>query len=261
MPNRSALSHEEIQELLGAHAVDAVEPEERAAIDAHLLTCDVCRTEIGRHHETLAQLVAPVEPSAGLRERILADARATGGRASTPEPDPAAALTDPAPAPVRSLDEARATRPRRSGARRGLAALAAAAAVVLVVAIGFGLGRRTSPTPDLTLLATQAQTQSGSRQVVLRSADGALDARVTQTSDGTGYLESENLPALRAGETYQLWAFSGKDGKTPISLGVLGTSPTVSTFRADTTVTGFAVSREADGGTIAPTTPVVSGSV
>ncbi len=74
---------------------------------------------------------------------------------------------------------------------------------------------------------------------------------------GRGYLVSSNLPALGAGETYQLW---GMVGSTPISLGVLGSSPHGSTF----TITGatlaskLALTAEPDGGTVAPTGGIVA---
>jgi anti-sigma-K factor RskA len=241
VPNRTALTHEEIQELLGAHALDAVDADERAIVDAHLATCDACRNEVAQHHETLALLINPVEPSADLRGAVLAGA--TSPRAA-------------ADAPVVSIDAARASRAGRG--RRVAAILAAAAAVVVVVGIGFAVGRRTGSPNDLVALAAQAESQPDSHQVTLRSPDGTVDARVTETVDGTGYLHSEQLPALPPDQTYQLWAFSGPDGKTPISLGVLGTNPTLSTFRADADVTGFAVSREAGGGAVAPTTVVLS---
>jgi anti-sigma-K factor RskA len=244
--SRTALSHEQIHELLGAHAVDAVDADEQAAIDEHLETCDACRLEVDRHRATLTLLVEPVDPAAALRQRVVE------------------AATSGAPAPVVAMDEARRSRERARAPRRrvGVAlGIGAAAAVVLVAVLGFAVGRRNAPTPDLQALATQAQGQPGSRQVTLRSPDGSVDAQVTQTADGTGYVESEQLPPLSAGQTYQLWAFSGPDGQTPISLGVLGADPNVSTFRADATVTGFAISKEAAGGAVAPTAPIVSGKV
>jgi anti-sigma-K factor RskA len=251
--NRTALTHQNIQELLGAHAVDAVDPDEQAAIDTHIETCDACRTEVGRHHETLTLLVSPVVPSPQLRDIILTEAGAMDRSSATPAADPPGVV---------SLDQARADRARRLTAPGRVATvLAAAAAIVLVVGIGFAVGRHSTPTPDLQALASQAQTQPGSRQVALRSTDGQMNATITETADGTGYLHSDGLPALASDQTYQLWAFSGADGKTPISLGVLGPNPTLSTFRADTDVTAFAVSREAGGGSVAPTDPIMSGTV
>jgi anti-sigma-K factor RskA len=240
--DRTALTHEQIQELLGAHAVDAVDGEERELVDEHLLTCDACRDEVDRHHDTLTLLVEPAEPAGPLRHQVLDAAGAARPTATVP-----------------SLGDARRDR-RDRRARWGWAALAgAAAAVVLVVAIGVAVSRHTST--DLPDVAARAQTEPGARKVTLQSDDGALTAQITQTTDGTGYLDTGGkLPPLPAGQTYQLWGFSGADGTTPISLGLLGTDPTLSTFTtADASVTGFAISKEAAGGAVAPTQPILSG--
>ena len=45
----SDLSHDEIQELLGAYALDAVDDRERAVIESHLDTCESCRLELEDH--------------------------------------------------------------------------------------------------------------------------------------------------------------------------------------------------------------------
>ncbi|MER3453386.1 MAG: anti-sigma factor, partial [Acidimicrobiia bacterium] len=50
------LSHREIDELLGAYALDAVEPDERAAVEAHLRTCSRCWAEVADHREVAAYL-------------------------------------------------------------------------------------------------------------------------------------------------------------------------------------------------------------
>src|SRR4051794_230621 len=73
-------THEELQLLVSLHALDALEPDEAAAVAAHLTDCDACRTAFDEALETAAMLAltAPgAEPPAGLRERILTSARAT----------------------------------------------------------------------------------------------------------------------------------------------------------------------------------------
>ena len=47
----STYTHEEIQELLGAYALDAVEDAERDAIELHLRECPRCRAEVADHRE------------------------------------------------------------------------------------------------------------------------------------------------------------------------------------------------------------------
>lgn len=65
--------------MLAAHALGALDPDERRALALHLATCAECGAELEGWQETAAALAysAPLaEPSANLRARILAGARA-----------------------------------------------------------------------------------------------------------------------------------------------------------------------------------------
>lgn len=67
----------EVEEALGAYALDALEPDEAAAISAHLSVCPRCQEAAGRSSavvDALALLVPPVAPPVALRERLLASA-------------------------------------------------------------------------------------------------------------------------------------------------------------------------------------------
>ena len=50
------LTHEEIQELLGAFALDAVDGDEAEAIELHLRECPRCRAEVTEQREVAALL-------------------------------------------------------------------------------------------------------------------------------------------------------------------------------------------------------------
>ncbi len=56
MSDGPGASHQEIQELLGAYALDAVDPETAALVERHLETCVRCSTEVARHHEVAGLL-------------------------------------------------------------------------------------------------------------------------------------------------------------------------------------------------------------
>src|SRR5262245_52773497 len=74
-----AYTHEELEVLVSLHALDALEPDEAAAVEAHLADCDACRTAYDAALETAGMLAlsAPdAAPPAELRERILTAARA-----------------------------------------------------------------------------------------------------------------------------------------------------------------------------------------
>ena len=50
------MTHDEITELLGAYALDAVSPEEAAEIEQHLTECPRCRAEVTAHREVAGVL-------------------------------------------------------------------------------------------------------------------------------------------------------------------------------------------------------------
>lgn len=50
------LTHEEVTELLGAYALDAVDEDERALVEEHLGLCARCRAEVQAHRETATLL-------------------------------------------------------------------------------------------------------------------------------------------------------------------------------------------------------------
>ena len=67
------MMHGEIEELLGAYALHATEPEEDREIEAHLADCPRCRAEVQAHLEVAAMLGSSAsEVPAGLWEKIAA---------------------------------------------------------------------------------------------------------------------------------------------------------------------------------------------
>lgn len=152
----------EVDELLAAYALDAVDEHERAAIAAHLATCDA--------HEDLAGLLGAAaglaltvderEPSTALEGRLLASAQVP---------------------PV-------AVRPARARWGRWPAAIAAG---LLLLAAGFGAGRALTPAaePDSTLVQVVQRDAAWMRA---EAAPGQSPVRVTlagldRQPDGVGY--------------------------------------------------------------------------
>lgn len=220
----SAPSHDEIQELLGAYALDAVDDDERVAVDEHLLTCPRCRAEVADHRETAALLAfAGQDAPAGVWDRIAA---------SLEEPPPPLVLS-------RAAREPRAGVQARDGRGRswwpgGL--VAAAAVVISVLALTVSLrdaDRDRFMPPD------------GPR-LQLTSSDGRHSADMVVV-DGRGYVFNDNLPKLPADEVYQLW---GRKGSELISLGLLGTDPDNEEFVAGEEFDAFAVTVEEAGGVV-----------
>lgn len=65
-------NHEDLAELLGAYALDAVEPGERDLVERHLEVCPRCRAEVAEHREVAGLLgFAGQDAPAGLWDRIV----------------------------------------------------------------------------------------------------------------------------------------------------------------------------------------------
>jgi anti-sigma-K factor RskA len=72
------MEHTEIHELSAAYALDALEPEQRAEFEEHLLRCAECRETVSLFQETAAALAYGVDtpaPSPALGRRIMEQAR------------------------------------------------------------------------------------------------------------------------------------------------------------------------------------------
>ena len=81
--------HDQFRELLEAHALNALDASERAALEAHLATgCPECVTALEEARylvSQLAYLAPPAEPSEMLRARVLRTARAEASPAQRPK--------------------------------------------------------------------------------------------------------------------------------------------------------------------------------
>lgn len=228
------LTHDEIRELLGAYALDAVDPEERIEVEDHLPGCPRCRAEIADHRETAALLAAAGAPAPdGVWDRI------------------ASSLDGPIPIE-------RGPRWQRA---RWLTGVAAAAAVVAVVALTIDVARQREQLESLTgsveeaslvRAANAALIDPDARRLTLVSPDGSLRADAVVLPDGTGYLVDDNLEPLPTTRTYQLWTLGGE---APISAGELGRDPELLAFRTSPDLQGLAISEEMAGGATSPRDP------
>ncbi len=86
------MTHDELRESIAAYALNALSTEDAREAEAHLETCDECRRDLKVLREVAAGLasgVAPVNPPAGLRARVLSAVQPQ--RAAPPVPRPWAA--------------------------------------------------------------------------------------------------------------------------------------------------------------------------
>jgi anti-sigma-K factor RskA len=238
--------HADVEDLLGAFALDAVPEDERRLVEQHLAVCEPCRREVMEHRETVALLSGGETAPVGVWDRIAGEL----------EPAP--------PASLEARREARAPR----GIGRWVTGVAAAAAAVVIVALGVRvveqdrrLDRLTEASEDRALAqaAEAALRDPAARPITLRSSGGATSVEAVVLPDGTAYLYRNDLRPLPSGRTYQLWALGEA---VPISVGVLGPDPSVVAFSVDPGIAGLAITEETAGGVAAPTSdPVVAGEL
>ncbi len=257
-----------IDELLGAYALDAIDDAERARVEQYLAASPAGQLEVDRMTNAIDQVVeaqadTSADPSAAapelptdLWDRIADQLPPRLERVPEPGPAPESA----APEPVDELAVRRAHRTSRT-ARIVLSV----AAAVLVVALGVGVVRRTgtstttSVAQQLEQQADQVAGQPGSHTATLTGPDGAVSVRVVIDDQGRGYVVPTGLPALGSDRTYQLWSV---DGGTPISLGLLGSAPTIAVVGTGGSPSQLAITVEPASGSTGPTSnPVATGTL
>ena len=142
--------------------------------------------------------------------------------------------------------------------RAVLTSLALAAAASIVV-LAFSLSSAQNQVTNLRgALATanesvvqRALAAPGHQLINLTSASDQRLAQFVMLPDGTGYLVTSHMPALTRNETYQLW---GIVKGSPVSIGVMGSSPGQVTFTMATSPapSELAVTVQSAGGALVP---------
>ena len=240
---------EEIRPLLAAYALEALGPEERLRVEAHLAECAACRAALAGYQavaEGLALSVPPEPPPSRLRRRLAA----------------------------------RIAAPRRSrpGARvRRVAAVGWRVAVWVVLAVMLVLQAITlQRTMALNRTAERLAAQNAAYQAALAllsapdahvavfRSEGVYGTLIYRPEDSVAVLSVEGLPAPPPGKAYQLWLIR-PDG-TRVSGGVFAPAGedrfTVVLVRAPGPVGRFVragVTLEPEGGSPGPTGPRIFG--
>jgi anti-sigma factor RsiW len=234
--------HEELQQLLGAYSIDAVDAEEAAAVEAHLTDCPRCRAEVAELREVAALLShSGADAPEGVWDRI------------------ASSLTEPAPALRLEVQ-----RDRRWSRGRVLRTSAVAVAAAVLVVLGFSVLRLRGQVDDLrnaralandttevALAAAQAMSAPDARIARLSGEQGQTAVAVVR-SNGQGYFLGTQLPNL-SHRIYQLWGATSSGQVT--SLGTVP-GPGVYAFAADRSVQVVMVTEE-DAPVPAPTSAAI----
>lgn len=187
----------EVKISLGVYMLGAIDPAERALVDAHLATCRDCRDELAGL-AGIPALLARVSPEE--IERIGAD-------------DPVRVDDEPPPPALLDtvLDLAAARR------RRNRWRLAAAAAAVVAIAGGVSGGLVASSGPSAVSVAAGIpftpgegswETTSGS------SAVGDVSATVAYSAERWGTVMAAKVTGIPVGTTCQLWVVHDNGTRT-----------------------------------------------
>ncbi len=282
----------ELDSLLGAYALDAVDDLERVRIDRYLAASPRARAELDDHLQVAMMLGNSAGPApASVWEQIDAKVQATPRprRQSAPTMSATAQPTPPARSGTPQPSSTVVLPPRRP-LGLGLLAAACVAALMAVSTITFNQSRRIN---NLQASVTQAQTDakrerdrvrseqnriaalerelissstadarvarllstSTGKVVELQAGDAAVGRVVFDPITGEGFIISTALKPLPNGRTYQLW---GVHGDTVLSLGVLGRKPATQGFSADGSWSAFVVTEEASPGVASSTNPALA---
>ncbi|MCU1361146.1 MAG: hypothetical protein JWN99_2435 [Ilumatobacteraceae bacterium] len=228
----------ELDQLLGAYALDAVSDDERRRVEDYLAVNPRARQEVQEHREVATVLAwSGTSAPEGLWDRI------------------ASSLDEPAPTPTGELAAVLSPDTHRARARgwgwklAPWSMAAAAAAIVTFVAINAFDNDNHAPIQEAV---DAAEADRDSMTTTLVRADGQVGAQAIIDQDGHGYLLGDQLPELGADQTYQLW---GVIGGNVISLGVLGNNPETELFSAGAPVSALVITIEHAGGAVSNGNP------
>jgi anti-sigma-K factor RskA len=235
---------DDIDELLGAYALDAVDDDERRMVEAYLATNPRARAEVDQHREVATLLAfGGTDAPEGLWDKIVM---------SLDEPD--------AEAPMPGPELAKVLPARRPDRRRWWVGALAAAALIAVVALSIALVTKDDGGTPLASAYATALADPANRIVTLKTGDTTRATAVIERS-GRAYLDPTSLPALPSDRTYQLWGVVEGES-APVSLGVLGPSPQLSVFGTGGPLQALAITEEKAGGVVqTQQTPEIVGTV
>jgi hypothetical protein len=253
------MNHDEIAELLGAYALDAVDGDEAAAVAAHVNECPRCAAELAQHYEVAALLAnAGSDASVELWDKIAARLDPPG------EPPPAARVLDAALADALPRRLTQRQRRARWSATALIGALAATVIALLTVQVGHlndQVGRLDRNALSSAVSAALRNPQARTVALSNPARPGAKVADIVVLPSGAGYVIDDKLRALASDQTYQLWGV--EEGKT-VSLGLLGSHPGQVPFSQGngTPISAYAVTAERAGGVVSTThSPVAEGAL
>lgn len=226
------LTCDDVRDLAAAFVLGVLDATEAAAVREHLAECPEAHEEMASLGGVVSYLggsLDPVEPSAGLRARLLEAAAAD--RPALPGADTASATTAAlTPIPFPSASE-RGRRAAGGTGRLGTWALRIAAVLAIAVLGAWNLqlqSRLSGVQADLDAAHTYQQgvaavldlgTRSGARTAFLAAAKPGLKTTgvAAAAPDGTVVMALHDLVPTAGSQVYEAWVIVGKNA--PVALG------------------------------------------
>ncbi len=250
------MTDDELHQLAGAYALDALEPDEAAAFEAHLPACSSCATTVMEFERTAGELgeVGRRQPPASLKARIMADIATTPQLSSAGAERSGVDGTAPTASPSLPAQHVDELARRRRPLMPVVAAFAAALFVVVGVVATFALpdGKSASEeliaAPDAVTLQLEP-TEAGPSNITVEV--------VWSQEQDRALVKANGLADPGEGMDYQLW-FVVPDGVAPAGL----FSPEDGVVEAlldldDVEGLGWGISIEPDAGSDQPTSEVL----
>jgi anti-sigma-K factor RskA len=284
---------DEVREAAGAFVLGALEPDEEAAVRAHLASCPEAHeemAELGGVLPALAEAVPVVEPPVALKSRIMAAAAADlaaraadapvvdasanvpiGTTATPTVPTAAAGSTAPTavPTPFPTEDE-RAARAARRGRTSPVAWVLRIAAVVAIVGLlGWNVllqGQlNTAKGYEAGVAAVlDAASQPGSLVAVLTADGGTGSGLAAISAGGDVTMAMRDLAPTTGNAVYEAWVIGGDGVPVPIGSFKVGTAGTATFETAGVAPSNgvvLALTLEPGPGATAPTPPTITKGV
>jgi hypothetical protein len=252
------------QEDLSLFAMQALSPEESAAVRAHVDACAECRAELAAAMNDLALVALSAEPHSvpeGARQRFLdrmaADASDSGRTAKVVSID----AEHPASRVYSSIQ---------------WSAVAAMLVIAFALTVKIGSLRLELKQESAKLAAQSAESARAQRVLQVLTARGAQHVLLTAAnthpapsaravylaSSGGLIFQANDLAPLPAGKTYELWVIPA-DGKAPIPAGLFqpdaagSASVILPPLPSGVPAKAFGVTMERAEGAATPTAPIL----
>jgi anti-sigma factor RsiW len=272
-PNRpTALTCDDVRDLAGSFVLGALPAAEADAVRAHLTSCPEAHAEVAELASVVPVLdldaaAAGLEPSTGLKDRILAAAAAEPNAVVAPAAPAAPAVAAPIPFPtVDERAERTAARPRTSPLAW---AFRIAAVVAIVALVGWNLLLQGQLTESQQYQASvsavlQAAQQPGAVAAILAPDGGAGSGIAAITATGDITLAMHDLAPTAGAQVYEAWVIGSDGAPIPIGSFQVGRGGTGSLDAESVPASAglvVALTLEPGAGATTPTLPIVSKGV